>query len=87
MLGESYNLEIEFLHKSFLFPGLIFLHHYVCHCQAFVGSALHCTIACLGGGLFQPNGHGTNIFNYLAQLGLSAALNTCINVITTMIVK
>ena len=41
----------------------------------------------LGGGGFQPNGHGTNIFNYLAQLGLSAALNTCINVITTMIVK
>ena len=54
-----------------------------------MGSALHCTIACLGGGegLFQPNGHGTNIFNHLAQLGLSAALNTCINVITTMIVK
>ena len=52
-----------------------------------MGSALHCTIACLGGGLFQPNGHGTNIFYYLAQLGLSAALNTCINVITTMIVK
>ena len=53
-----------------------------------MGSALHCTIACLGGGgLLQPKGHGTNFFNFLAKIGLSAALNTCINVITTMIVK